>query len=171
MFVSFVLAITSLVATWMVFRKIGRQGWEGIIPFYSSYVLCNELYGNGWKMLRLLIPFYNIYFSCKIYIDLARGFHKDTGFGLGMRFCPFVFMLILGFGDAQYEDGSKAISSEDFVSETVSKAASKAKEIASAPRKDNQALEKLSQLGALKEKGIISGEEYAAKKEDLLKRV
>lgn len=49
-------AILSMVGSWMIFKKMGRQGWEGIVPIYSTYVLCKVLYGNGWKFL-LLLPF------------------------------------------------------------------------------------------------------------------
>ena len=53
---SILCTIVSLVASWMIYKKMGREGWEGIIPIYSTYVLCQELYGNGWKCLLLLIP-------------------------------------------------------------------------------------------------------------------
>lgn len=33
-------AILSMVGSWMIFKKMGRQGWEGIVPIYSTYVLC-----------------------------------------------------------------------------------------------------------------------------------
>ena len=62
MILSLIIGILTLVAEWMIFKKMGRQGWEGIVPFYNTYVLCQELYGNGWKFLLLLIPIYNIYF-------------------------------------------------------------------------------------------------------------
>ena len=66
MILSLIISILTLVAEWMIFKKMGRQGWEGIVPFYNTYVLCQELYGNGWKFLLLLIPIYNIYFVIKI---------------------------------------------------------------------------------------------------------
>ena len=66
-------AILSMVGSWMIFKKMGRQGWEGIVPIYSTYVLCKVLYGNGWKFLLLLIPFYNIYFAIKMMVDLQPG--------------------------------------------------------------------------------------------------
>lgn len=47
MILSLIIGILSLVAEWMIFKKMGRQGWEGIVPFYNTYVLCQELYGNG----------------------------------------------------------------------------------------------------------------------------
>lgn len=46
-FVSLICGILTLVASWMIFKKMGHQGWEGIVPFYNTYVLCQELYGSG----------------------------------------------------------------------------------------------------------------------------
>lgn len=56
--IQIIAAILSMAGSWMVYKKMGRQGWEGIVPIYNTYVLCQELYGNGWKFLLLLIPFY-----------------------------------------------------------------------------------------------------------------
>ena len=47
MILELIIGILTLVAEWMIFKKMGRQGWEGIVPFYNTYVLCQELYGNG----------------------------------------------------------------------------------------------------------------------------
>ena len=94
-------AILSMVGSWMIFKKMGRQGWEGIVPIYSTYVLCKVLYGNGWKFLLLLIPFYNIYFAIKMMVDLATAFNQGVGFAIGLLLLPFVFNLILAFGGAQ----------------------------------------------------------------------
>ena len=30
------IGILTLVAEWMIFKKMGRQGWEGIVPFYNT---------------------------------------------------------------------------------------------------------------------------------------
>ena len=83
-FVSLICGILTLVASWMIFKKMGHQGWEGIVPFYNTYVLCQELYGSGWKFLLLLIPLYNIYFVIKMQIDLAKAFNQGAGFGIGL---------------------------------------------------------------------------------------
>lgn len=106
MILSLIIGILTLVAEWMIFKKMGRQGWEGIVPFYNTYVLCQELYGNGWKFLLLLIPIYNIYFVIKMNIDWAKAFNQGVGFGIGLLLLPFIFQLILAFGGEQYRDGS-----------------------------------------------------------------
>lgn len=95
------IGIIVLIATWKVFAKAGRPGWAAIIPFYNSYVLFDIVYGQGWKFLLMLIPFYNIYLLFKTYIGLAHKFGKSTGFGVGLVFLSFIFMPMLGFGDAR----------------------------------------------------------------------
>ena len=122
MILELIATILSLVGSWMVYKKMGRQGWEGIVPIYNTYVLCQELYGNGWKFLLLLIPFYNIYFGIKMMIDLAKAFNLGAGFGIGLLLLPFVFWLILAFGGAQYKDGSYTNTQPDMVEDVVSKA-------------------------------------------------
>ena len=106
----------------MIFKKMGHQGWEGIVPFYNTYVLCQELYGSGWKFLLLLIPLYNIYFIIKMQIDLAKAFNQGAGFGSGLLLLPFIFQMILGFGSAQYRDGAQANTQPDMVEDVVNKA-------------------------------------------------
>lgn len=98
------LAVTVLIlwSVWKIFVKAGKPGWAAIIPFYDSYILFEIIYGSGWKFLLLLIPFYNIYLYFKTFILLAHKFGKSTGFGIGIVFLPFVFLPILGFGDAEY---------------------------------------------------------------------
>lgn len=160
-----ILQIVALVANWFVFKKMGREGWEGIIPIYNLYVLFQVLYGNGWKFLLLLIPFYNIYLAIKLDIDLAHAFNKSTGFGIGLLFFPFIFNCILAFSaDIVWKDGSYANTRSDFVSNA-------ADTIAGSTRKDAQALDKLKELKGLYDAGILTEEEYAAKKAELLNRV
>ena len=94
--------IVVLVANWRIYVKMGRQGWESIIPLYNLYVMFDELYGQGAKMFLLLIPFYNIYVAIKLSIDLADAFNKGTGFIWGLVLLNPIFSCILAFGDAEY---------------------------------------------------------------------
>ena len=121
MVISIVCFVIAMVGNWVIFKKMGREGWEGIVPFYNSYVLFQELYGNGWKFLTLLIPLYNIYVAIKLYIDLAHEFNLGTGFGIGLCLLPFIFNLILAFGNAQFRDGRNANTTEDFLSRAANK--------------------------------------------------
>lgn len=38
MILSLIIGILTLVAEWMIFKRMGRQGWEGIVPIYNTYV-------------------------------------------------------------------------------------------------------------------------------------
>jgi hypothetical protein len=162
-----IVTIVLAVAYWRVYQKMGREGWEGIIPFYNSYVLFEELYGNGWKFLLLLIPFYNIYVVFKCSIDLADSFHKSAGFGVGLALLAPIFWCILAFSDAYYLDGSQEVQGDDVISQTINSF----QNAAASPKKDENALEKLKELNELLDQGVITEEEFNAKKEELLKRI
>ena len=155
---------------WRVFEKMGREGWEGIIPFYSTFVLFEELYGSGWKILLFLIPFYNIYVAIKFNIDIAREFNLHGAYGIGLLFLPVVCYPLLGFGDAVYKDGSFARTGDNPVSrglENLSDHASRAKDSSRA----NDAIERIRQLDDLRKSGIITDEEFERKKTELLNRI
>lgn len=116
--VTLVVSIVILVSMWKIFKKAGRPGWAALIPFYNTYTLFDIVYGKGWRMLFMLIPFFNIYIGIKLYIDLAHIYGQSTAFGIGLLLlCP-VFLCILGFGSARYtgngyvaEPQSKAVAS------------------------------------------------------------
>ena len=44
-----------------------------------------------------------------------------AGFGIGLLL-PFIFQMILGFGSAQYRDGTRANTQPDMVEDVVNKA-------------------------------------------------
>lgn len=164
MLISIICTVLSLVASWMIFKKMGREGWEGIIPIYNFYILCQELYGTGWKCFLILVPIYNIYFGIKLYIDWAREFNKSTGFAIGMLFLPFIFQLILAFGDAKYKDGSMENKNQDFVSQVVGKT----KSIATSAVSSKDVTEELKKYKELLDLGVITPEEFEIKKKELL---
>lgn len=100
--VGLLLSILALVAMWKVYTKAGKPGWAVLIPVYNLYVLL-EIIGRPWYWLLLfLIPLVNVVLMVMVAFDLAKAFGKGSGFGLGLVFLNFIFMLILGFGDAEY---------------------------------------------------------------------
>lgn len=167
-----VVTIITLAASWRIFQKMGRKGWEGIIPLYNTYVLFEELYGNGWRMLLMLIPIYNIYLAFRVNIDLAAGFHQSAGFGVGLTLLYPIFACILGFGNFVYGDGTQEDHGTDPISETIDSAANFVSDAFSGkPRRDPEALKKLEQLKNLKDSGVLSEEEYEKMKADLMERI
>ena len=167
-----VYTIISLVASWKLYQKIGRKGWEGIIPIYNTYVLMDVLYGKGWKVILFLIPIYNIYLIFKVYIDLAHRFHQGTGFGVGLALLYPIFAAVLSFGSAVYGDGSCAQKGTDPISETIDSAAGFVSDAFSGkPRRDPDALKKLEQLKNLRDSGVLTEEEYQKMKDELKERI
>ena len=165
--------VLALVASWRIFQKMGRQGWEGIVPIYSAYVMMQELYGNGWRVLLFLIPIYNIYLIFKVYIDLANRFHLGAGFGVGLALVYPIFGLLLAFGNYTYGDGSRATKGSDPISETIDSAANFVSDAfaGKASKRDPDALDKLEKLKKLRDSGVLSEEEYQKMKADLKERI
>ena len=111
----FIFTLAEIVGNWQTFKKMGREGWESIVPFYNTYVLFETLYGNGWQFLTLLIPFYGIYVYFKLWIDVAAGFNKSTGFGVGLALLQPIFICLVGFSSEYvWKDGSTPYQ-EDFI--------------------------------------------------------
>lgn len=100
--IGLVVFILSLVAKWKIFVKAGRPGWACIIPFYSDYCMYDIVWGNGWLFLLCFVPCVNVVISIMMLFKLAKAFGKGTGFGFGLLFLNTIFVLILGFGDAEY---------------------------------------------------------------------
>ena len=96
------LGIFVLVAMWKVYVKAGKPGWAVIIPIYNILVLLEIVGKPWWWLLLMFIPFVNIVILILVYLELAKVFGKSTGFGIGLILLPYVFVAILGFGDAVY---------------------------------------------------------------------
>jgi hypothetical protein len=95
-----VLVIAGL---WKTFVKAGEPGWAAIIPIYN-YIVALKIIGRPiWWIILFFIPFVNFVVGIIVAIDLAKAFGKGTGFGIGLFFLSFIFIPILGFGDAQYQ--------------------------------------------------------------------
>lgn len=96
------ISVLMIVSMWKLFAKANYPGWAAIVPIYNMWTLFDIVYGNGARMLFLLIPFANFIFLILAYIELARCYGKSTGFGLGCAFLTPIFLPILAFGDSEY---------------------------------------------------------------------
>lgn len=97
-----VIAVISLVGMWKIFVKAGKPGWGAIIPIYNTYCLFEMSFGTGWLFLLLFVPCVNAVMVIIMWIKLAQAFGKGAAFGIGILFFPFIFLPMLGFGDAQF---------------------------------------------------------------------
>lgn len=106
--IALMTAIVSLIANWKLFEKMGYKGWQGIIPFYSEYILVKELYGSGWYFLLLLIPIVNIYYACGLMNRLGQRFHKSLRWRVVLLIIFGMYgEWILAFSDDVYDKSVK----------------------------------------------------------------
>lgn len=95
--------VGTVAGGWKMLEKADEPGWGIIIPIYNIYLLA-KIGGNPWwYVLLMVIPVVNLVISVKIFIDVAKSFGKGLGYGLAMWFLTPVFLILLGFGDAQYQ--------------------------------------------------------------------
>lgn len=91
-----------LAGMWKIYEKAGQEGWKSLVPFYNVWVWIEMVGRPTWFMILIFIPFANIYAYCALINDLSKGFGKGIGYTLGLIFLPFVFLPLLGFGDARW---------------------------------------------------------------------
>lgn len=97
-----VIAVIMIVANWKVFTKAGKPGWASIIPLYNMYVMFEIAGMNGWMFLLTFVPIANIIIQIMLYLNLAKKFGKSTGFAIGLILLNPIFLLMLAFGNAEY---------------------------------------------------------------------
>lgn len=97
------IAVLMIAALWKVFTKSGQKGWAAIIPILNTLVMIKLVKRPIWWIILLLIPCVNIVIWIILLVDLAKAFGKGGGFAVGLIFLGPIFMLILGFGSAEYQ--------------------------------------------------------------------
>lgn len=108
MIVWLAVLVLIIAGMWKMFTKAGKPGWAAIIPIYNIIVLLEIVGRPIWWFILLLIPFVNIIVGIIVSIDLAKSFGKGTGFGIGLALLGFIFIPLLGFGDATYRGPAAA---------------------------------------------------------------
>ena len=106
--VSLLICLLVIIGLWKVFTKAGQPGWMAIIPILNLYILCKVAGRPGWWLLLMLIPIVNFIIWIIVSLDVAKNFGKGVGFGIGIVFLSFIFLPILGFGDAHYQGPATA---------------------------------------------------------------
>jgi len=96
------IVVLMIVAMWKVFTKAGEPGWACIIPIYSTIVMLKIVGKPWWWLLLFLIPLVGLVWAVWMVNMLSKSFGKSEGFTVGLIFLPFIFIPILGFGDARY---------------------------------------------------------------------
>lgn len=115
-----IAAILVIIAKFKMYKKAGEEGWKCLIPYYNTWTECKFVGLNtNWvwillgssvisaflddvAIISLAAAIVTLYFNVLLSVSVAQSFGKDTGFGIGLLFLPYVFYPILGFGKAEY---------------------------------------------------------------------
>lgn len=99
------IMVLLIASMWKTFEKAGKPGWACIIPIYSTIVLL-KIVGKPWWWLLIMIFLPPVGLILAIWMTnlLSKSFGKGIGFTIGLLIPPltFIFLPILGFGDAKY---------------------------------------------------------------------
>lgn len=97
-----IVAILLIAGMWKLYVKAGKPGWASIIPIYNLWVMLEIVGRPGWWIILFFIPFVNFVVWIIVSIDLAASFGKGIGYAIGLMIFPYIFYLLLGFGDEVY---------------------------------------------------------------------
>ena len=103
MAIQLAVALLVVAANWKVYSKAGKPGWACIIPIYNVVVLLEIVGRPTWWIVLALFPCTAPIVLIIIMLDLAKSFGKDNSFAAGLILLSPIFLLILGFGSAQYQ--------------------------------------------------------------------
>lgn len=95
------LVVIPLIGLYKVFEKAGQPGWHALIPFLSGCVVAHIVGREWWWGL---IPILNLI----IVFELAQSFGQEAWYGVCLVLLYPIFILMLGFGKAQYQLPPKA---------------------------------------------------------------
>lgn len=104
MLVCLIVGIFAIVCMWRIFAKAGKPGWASIIPVYNTIVMLQIAGMSPWMVLLMLVPVANVVVMILMYVNLAKAFGKSGGFVAGLILLNLIFMGILAFGDAEYQE-------------------------------------------------------------------
>ena len=120
--IGLVVLVLSIIANWKIYEKAGEAGWKCLIPYYATFVEYNFTWNKtfaivavalmaastvvGWlglpAIIASIISLANFVLSIIESVKLSKAFGHGVGFAVGLIFLPFIFRLILAFGDSQY---------------------------------------------------------------------
>lgn len=133
----FALMVLLIIGEWKIFKKANRPGWHSLIPILREYDLYGMCWNSGkyWQFLILsfaggiasylveglespvavlvlsliaiVLNVLCIIIEVKMNLKLAKVFGKGTGCGIGLYLLPGIFTLVLGLGNAQYDESKR----------------------------------------------------------------
>lgn len=82
-----------------ILEKAGKPMWTGFVPIYNMLLLIEIVGRPSWWIIGCLVPYVNIIFLVLLYIDLAKSFGKDTGYGILLILFSFIMLPMMAFSD------------------------------------------------------------------------
>ncbi len=128
MIIIIAIVVLLIVALCKFYKKAGKNGWEAIVPFYSSWVLVEIAGLNWWWFLLLisgtissmllgndskisgavtLVTLFG-FFVCNY--NISKRLHKDTGFAVLLTIFPVIMYPIIAFNKDYVYDGNVEVS-------------------------------------------------------------
>ena len=84
---------------YLLFKKYGYKNWVFALPILNKWKMIELTNKPKWWFILLAIPFIRLIFVFKINLEIAKDFNKSIGYALGLTFLPFIFFVMLGFGN------------------------------------------------------------------------
>ena len=99
------------VGMWRLYKKLGLEGWESLIPFYGKWMLFKQLKLNWYWFLIYYAPLFYLFYIDKasaigytayfvaslVYIyNISKKFHKPNSWIVITFIFPFVSLPLLG---------------------------------------------------------------------------
>ena len=98
------LQLIAWAGMWKTASKAGQFGLLACIPIVQFFIWAIMAKKEAWWGILCLIPIVNIVILIIILNEISKRFGRGIGTTLGLFFLPFIFWIILGFGDAEYQN-------------------------------------------------------------------
>ena len=124
--ISIAIIVLEIIGKCKLFKKAGKQGWEAIIPFYSTWVLVEIAGLAWWWMLIIIAPtiinilkikdlttisyLATIFGSFCCNYNISKKLHQDTSFAVLITLFPFILIPIIGFSEKYKFDNNVQVS-------------------------------------------------------------
>ena len=91
-----------MAAKYMLFIKMGEEGWKSLIPFYNRYLLYKKCWNGSYYFVSLAMIIPTVILGVSSYIIYTGGYGYSFGIVLGVlavltATVPFVMNLILSY--------------------------------------------------------------------------
>lgn len=90
------IVVLPLIGLYKVFEKAGQPGWQALIPILSGAVMAHIVGREWWWGIVPIIQLIVIF-------ELAEAFGQEQWYGICLVLLYPIFILMLGFGAAQYK--------------------------------------------------------------------